>query len=90
MEQNSFVLYYIHDCVYWYISEALGNWFVDALVRICHVNFLGFSHWFMSIRISQLRYQLISVDQDRYATAVVAKYIDNTTVNNSKIFIRPI
>ena len=29
---NFFVLYYIDDCVYWYTSEALGNWFVDTVV----------------------------------------------------------
>ena len=45
-----------------------------------HVNFLGFAHWFMSIIISQLEDQSISVDQDRYATSIAAKYLDTTTV----------
>ena len=26
-----FVLYYFDDCFYWYTSEALGKWFVNAL-----------------------------------------------------------
>ena len=46
------VLSYVDDCVYWYTNEDLGKWFVDTLGKIFHVNFLGFSHWFMSIIIS--------------------------------------
>ena len=49
------VLYYVDDFVYWYTNEDLGKWFVDTLGKIFHVNFLGFAHWFMSIRISQLK-----------------------------------
>ena len=45
-----------------------------------HVNFLGYAHWFMSIRISQLKDHSISVDQARYATSIVAKYLDTATV----------
>ena len=41
------VLSYVDDCVHWYKSEALGKFFVDNLGKIFHVNFLGFSHWFM-------------------------------------------
>ena len=71
---NIFVLSYVDDFVYWYTNEDLGKWFVDTLGKRFHVNFLGFSHWFMSIRISQLKYHSISVDQARYATSIVAKY----------------
>ena len=67
------VLSYVDDCVYWNISEALGKQFVDTLGKIFHVNFLGYAHWFMSIRISQMKDHSISVDQDRYATSIVAK-----------------
>ena len=70
---KNFVLSYIDDCVYWYINEDLGKWFVDTLGKIFHVNFLGYSHWFMSIRISQLKDHSISVDQARYSTSIVAK-----------------
>ena len=49
------VLSYVDYCVYWYISEALGKWFVDALVKRFRLNFLGNSHWFMSIIISLMR-----------------------------------
>ena len=45
-----------------------------------HVNFLGFAHWFMPIRISQLKDHFISVDQARYATSIVVKYLDTATV----------
>ena len=74
------VLYYVDDCVYWYTNEDLVKWFVDTMVKRFHVNFLGFAHWFMSIRISQLKYNYISVDQSRYATSIVAKYLDTATV----------
>ena len=38
------VLYYVDDCVYWYTNEDLGKWFVGTLVKIFHVNFLGYAH----------------------------------------------
>ena len=58
---------------------------MDTLVKIFHVNFQGYAHWFMSIRISQLRDHYISVNQSRYATSVVVKYLDTTSIiENSK------
>ena len=56
------VLSYVDDCVYWYTNEDLVKSFVDTLGKIFHVNFLGYSHWFMSIRISQMKDHSISVD----------------------------
>ena len=85
---NIVVLSYVDDCVYWYTNEYFGKWFFDTLGKRFRVNFLGFAHWFMSIRISQLKDQLIYVDQDRYATSSVAKYLDTATVKASKNFIR--
>ena len=67
------VLSYVDDCVYWYTNEDIGKWFVDTLGKRFHVKFLGYAHWFMSIRIYQLKDNSISVDQDRYATYIVAK-----------------
>ena len=77
------VLSYVDDCVYWYKNEDLGKWFVDTLGKRCHVNFLGFAHWFMSIIIYQLKDHSISVDQARYATSIVTKYLDTATVKVS-------
>ena len=82
------VLSYVDDFVYWYTNEDLGKWFVDTLGKRFHVNFLGFSHWFMSIRISHLKYHSISVDQARYATSIVAKYLDTATVKVSNNFYK--
>ena len=82
------VLYYVDDCVYWYTNEDLGKWFVDTLGKWFHVNSLGFAHWFMSIRISQLKDHSISVGQARYSTAIVAKYLDTATVKASKKFYK--
>ena len=84
------VLFYVDDCLYWYTSEALVKWFVETLGKRYHVNFLGYTHWFMSIRISQMKYHSISMDQDRYDTSIVAKYLENATVQARKRFIRPI
>ena len=52
------------------------------------MNFLGYSHWFMSIRISQLKDHSISVDQARYATSIVSKYLDTATVKVSNKFYK--
>ena len=82
------ILSYVDDCVYWYTNEYLGRWFVDTLGRIFHVNFLRYAHWFMSIRISQMRDHSIYVDQARYATSIVAKYLDTTTVKLSTNFYK--
>ena len=68
------------------LSEDPVKWFVDALGKRLHVNFLGYAHWFMSIRISQLKEHSISVDQARYATSIVAKYLDTATVRVAQSF----
>ena len=82
------VLSYVDDCVYWYISEALEKWFVDTLGKRFHVKFLGYAHWFISMRIFQLKDYSISVDWARYATSVVAKYLDTATVKSSTKFYK--
>ena len=46
------VLPYVDDCVYWYTTEAIGNFFVDNLGKRFHVNFLVFAYWFLPIGIS--------------------------------------
>ena len=82
------VLSYVDDCVYWYTNEYLVKLFVDTLGKRFHVNFLGYAHWFMSIRISQLKDNSISVDQARYATSIFAKYLDTATVKLSTKFYK--
>ena len=80
------VLSYVDECVYWYTSEATRKWFVDNLGKILHVKLLGYAHWFMSTIISQMKDNSISVDQAIYATSIVAKYFDTSTVKTSKKF----
>ena len=82
------VLHYVDDCAYWYTNEALGKWFVDNLGKRFYVDFLRYAHWYMSIRISQMKDHSISVDQARYATSIVAKYLDTTAVKVSKTFYK--
>ena len=82
------VLSYVDDCVYWYTNEDLGKWFVDTLGKIFHVNFLGYAHWFMSIRISQLKDHSITMEQARYAASIVAKYLGTATVKVSTKFYK--
>ena len=74
-----FALSYVDDCVYWYTNEHIEKWFVDNLGNIFYVNFLGYSHWLMSIRMYQMKDHSISVDQARYATSIVAKYLDTAS-----------
>ena len=74
------VLSYVDDCVYWYTYESPGEWFVDILVNRFLVEFLGYSHWFMSIRIYQMKYHSIYVNQARYANYIVETYLDTATV----------
>ena len=52
------------------------------------MNFLGYAHWFMSIRISQMKDNSFSVDQARYATYIVAEYLETDTVKKSKKFYK--
>ena len=54
------LLDYVYDCVYWYTYESLGKYFVDTLGKILNVNLLGYEHWFMLIRISQMKDHYIS------------------------------
>ena len=70
---KTLVLSYVYNYVYWYTSEASVKWFVDTLVQIFYVSFLGYAHWFMPIIIYHMKYHSISVDQARYATSIVAK-----------------
>ena len=56
---------------------------MNTLGKIFHVKFLGYAHSFMSISVSQLKDHYITVDQDRYDTSVVAKYLDTTTIKEN-------
>ena len=85
---NFFVLSYVDDCVYCYTNEYIGKWFVGTLGNRYHVKFLVYAHWFLSIRISQLKDHSISVDQSRYATYIVEKYLYTATVKVSTKFNR--
>ena len=42
----------------------------------------------MSIKIPQRKDHSISVDQDRYATSIVEKYLDNAAVKTSTHFYK--
>ena len=61
---------------------------MDTLEKRFHVNFLGYAHWFMSIRISQMKDHSISVDQARYANSGIAKYLDTARVKASTKFYK--
>ena len=86
MEQKN--LSYVDEWVYWYTSEAPGKWFVDTLGKIFHVNFLEYAHWFISIIFSQMKDHSISVDQDRYYTFIVAKYLDTSIFKEITTFYK--
>ena len=81
------VLSYVDECVYWYKSYEIRKWSVDTLGNILLLNSLGYEHWFMSIRISQLKDHYISVYQYIFTTSVVAKYLDTATIKSNQSFI---
>ena len=74
------LLSYVDDCVYWYTSEELVKWFLDSLGKRLHMNFIGYSHLFISISISQLKDHYISLYQYRYDTSVVEKYLNTDII----------
>ena len=82
------VLSYVYNCVYWYTSGDIGKWFVDNQGKRFHANFLGYAHWFMTTIIYQTKDNSISVDQARYTTSIVAKYLDTATFNESNFFYK--
>ena len=59
-----------------------------SLGKRLHVNFLGYTHWVMSIIISYVRDHSISVDRAIYATSIVAKYLDTATDKTSTKFYK--
>ena len=61
---------------------------MDTLGKRFHVNFVGYAHWFVSIRISQMKDHSISVYQDRYAISIVAKYLYTATVKVTPKFYK--
>ena len=61
---------------------------MGTIVKRLNYNFLGYAHWFMPIIISQMKDHSISVDQARYATYIVANYLDTSTVKRSKCFYK--
>ena len=61
---------------------------MDTLGKIFHVNFLVYARWFMSIRIYHMEDHSIYVDQARYSTSIVAKYLDTATVKASTQFYK--
>ena len=79
---------YVDDCVYWYTSEYIRKWFVDALGNRFHINLLEYADCFMLIRISHMKDNSIPLYQARYATSIVAKYLDTDTVETRTKFYK--
>ena len=52
------------------------------------MNFLGYAHWFMSIKISQFKDHSISMYQAIYSTSIFEKYLDTATVKVSTKFYK--
>ena len=50
------------------------------------INFLGYAHWSISIRKSQLKENSISVFKARYDTSIVEKYLDTSTIKENSKF----
>ena len=79
---------------FWWLCLLVYEWrtweiIFNNLGKRSHVNFLGYAHWFMSIRISHMNDNSISMDQATYATSIVVKYLGTAIVKVSTKFIRP-
>ena len=59
---------------------------MDTPGNIFHVNFLGYAHWFISVRISKLNKHSASVDHSSYDTSVVEKYLETSTIKEKSKF----
>ena len=59
---------------------------MDTLGKILYVDFLGYAHWFMPIKTTQINGHYITVNQDRYATFIVTKYLDTATIKENSNF----
>ena len=59
---------------------------MDKLGNIFHVNFLGYAQWVMFIIIPQIKCYYISMDQARYGTSVVEKYLGTATIKENSKF----
>ena len=61
---------------------------MDSLGKILHVKLLGYTHWFMSISLSQIKDCSILVDQAVYATSIVVKYLYSDKMKTSINFYK--
>ena len=61
---------------------------METLEKVFHVNFLVYAHRFMLTIIYQMKDHYIYVYQARYATSIVAKYLDNSIVKTSTKFYK--
>ena len=61
---------------------------MDTLGNIFYVGLLGYSHWLMSISITQLNDHYISLDKSIYATSVVSKYLYTSTIKENSNFLK--
>ena len=52
------------------------------------MDFFGYAYWFMSITIYQMKDHYVYVDQARYASSIVSKYLDTATVKVSTNFYK--
>ena len=88
MEQT-LLFYIIFMTVYiGILMKFLENGFLGTLGKRSHVKLLGYAHWLMSIRISHMKDHYIPVDKARYATSVVAKYLDTAIVKEITRFYK--
>ena len=62
---------------------------MDTLGKRLHVNLIGYTHWFISIRILHLKDHSILVDQDIYATYVFEKYLDTAKIKENSNLHKP-
>jgi hypothetical protein len=71
-----YVLNYVDDMLYYCKDPVKLREFEEKLRARFNLELIGQAHWYLGTRINQLANYDIELDQSRYCTAIVKKYLD--------------
>ena len=85
------LLDYVDDMLYFSTSDRLIDEFKSRLAKRFDVEFLGRVHWYLSCRIRQDIDYSITIDQSRYAKAIVKQFLESAgTAEDSRTYDSPL
>ena len=76
------LLVYVDDSLYFSTSDDMIKDFRKSLSDRFEVGFMGYAHWFLSLRISQDKNYNITVDQDRYARMLTRRHLGDVVIES--------